>query len=129
MWVTKVSTMVCLSTAESEYVAAVQAAKSAIWIHEMVSELQGFQLPPIQMYEDNQACIRMVSNPVISGHNRHFSMRMWWLRQQVEDRVVVFRYVPSEAQLADILTKVLPAPLFLRLRGAIMSMKPVVYRQ
>ena len=129
MWATKVSTMVCLSTAEAEYVAAVQEVKSAIWIRAMVAELQGRDLPPVTVYEDNQACIKMATNPVVSGRNRHFAMRMWWLRQQVEDGAVVFKYVPTESQLADMFTKVLPAPEFVKHRDALLSTTPAVYRQ
>ena len=118
-----------ISTAESEYVVAVQAVNSEIWIRVMVAELQGHDLPPVTVFEDNQACIKMVRNPVVSGSNRHFAMSMWWLRQQVDDGVVVLKYVPSESQLADMFTKVLPTPEFVRHHDGLLSTKPAVYRR
>ena len=120
MWSTKVTTMVCLSTAESEYIAATQAMKSALWLSNMLAELQHTRPSPVAMYEDNQACIRMATNPVVSARNRHFSMRMWWLRQQVEEGLLQFSHVATENQLADIFTKVLSIPTFVALRDRIM---------
>ena len=121
MWSTKVTTMVCLSTAESEYIAATQAMKSALWLSNMLAELRHTRSSPVAMYEDNQTCIRMATNPVVSVRNRHFAMRMWWLRQQVEDGALHFDHVATEHQLADIFTKVLPAPTFIALRDRIMA--------
>ena len=50
----------------------------------------------------------MITNPAVSARNRHFAMRMWWLRDVVEKGQVSVQYVPTEKQLVDILTKVPP---------------------
>ena len=121
MWETKLITMVCLSTAESEYIAAVNAAKTALWLARMCSGFCDTAFPTINMLEDNQVCIQMIKNPVVSVRNRHFTMRMWWLREQVENNLLLVTYISSNEQLANILTKVLPAPLFLTLRGKILG--------
>ncbi len=75
--------------------------------------------------EDNQATIKMAENPVVSGRNRHFSMRMWWLRDQVSSGMIRLTYVPTGLQLADILTKPLPTPRFAAIRDAIMRDEPL----
>ena len=80
IWESKLSTMVYLSTAEAEYVAAVHASKSALWLGRLLCELRHLPVPPILLLEDNQACINMAMNPVVSARNRHFAMRMWWIR-------------------------------------------------
>ena len=77
MWEAKVTTMVCLSTAEAEYYAAVHAAKSVLWLASLVAEITASPVPTAIIYEDNAACIRMATNPIVSARNRHFSMRMW----------------------------------------------------
>ena len=73
------------------------------------------------MFEDNQACIKMTVNPVVSARNRHFAMRMWWLREKVEQGLITLTYVESKSQLADIFTKPLPKPIFIEIRDRIMS--------
>ena len=125
MWATKLTSMVCLSTAEAEYFAAVQAVKSALWLARMLAEVLAATTPTVVIYEDNQACIRMATNPIVSARNRHFAMRMWWLRQQAEDSTITLRHVPSRQQLSDIFTKVLPAPTFTVLRDALMAHAPL----
>ena len=67
----------------------------------------------------------MIENPVVSARNRHFAMRMWWLRQQAEDNTIQLSHVPSRHQLADIFTKVLPAPTFTALRDSLMTHAPL----
>ena len=120
-WETKITTMVCLSTAESEFVAAVHAAKSALWLVNFAATLCNIPVPAVTMFEDNQTCIKMTVNPVVSSRNRHFAMRMWWLRQKVEEGSIALSYVETQHQLADIFTKPLPKPLFIQLRDKIMS--------
>ena len=77
MWATKLTSIVCLSTAEAEYFAAVQAAKSALWLARMLAEVLNATPPTVVLYEDNQACVRMATNPIVSARNRHFAMCMW----------------------------------------------------
>ena len=111
--------MVCLSTAEAEWVAAVEAIKSTMWIRDLVGYLLRRTMPAISVFEDNQSCIRMAENPVISPRNRHFAMRMHWLRDLVTDKAVSFPHVPTDQQLADIFPKALPIARFRTLRDAI----------
>ena len=79
MWETKVSTMVCLSTVESEFVVVVHDVdvKSALWLVNLTVTLCNVPTPPITMFEDNQTCLKMTVNPVVSSRNRHFVVCMW----------------------------------------------------
>ena len=82
-WLTKVTSAVCLSTAEAEFIAATEAAKDIIWLRNFLTELNFPRLAPTTLYEDNQACVAMVKNHVVSARNRHFAVKMSWLREQV----------------------------------------------
>ena len=127
LWITKLTSIVCLSTAEAEYFAAVEASKSALWLARMLAEVLRAAPPTVVLYEDNQACIHMANNPVVSARNRHFAMRMWWLRDQVAAKTIAFRHVPTKHQLADILTKVLPAALFRALCDVLFKGRSLFY--
>ena len=54
----------------------------------------------------------MVKNHVVTGRNRHFAVKMAWLRQQVTDRILKFVFVSGKNNVADIFTKVLSAAAF-----------------
>ena len=120
-WATKATSMVCLSTAESEFVAATEAVKDVLWLRGLLSELGFIHATPSIVFEDNQSCVAMVRNHIVSGRNRHFCVKMAWLRSQVNQRHVEFRFVASKNNLADIFTKVLPAETFCRLRDALLK--------
>ena len=54
----------------------------------------------------------MVKNHIVTGRNRHFAVKMAWLRQQATDRILVFVFVSGKNNVADIFTKVLTASAF-----------------
>ena len=124
-WLTKATTAVCLSTAEAEYVAATDAAKDVVWLRNFLCELGFEQAGPSLLYEDNQACVAMVNNHVVTGRNRHFCVKMAWLRQQVADKLVRFKFVASRNNVADLMTKLLPPGAHSRLAELLMMPKVV----
>ena len=73
----------------------------------MLTELGFPQSAATVLYEDNQACVTMINNHAVTGSNRHFCVKMSWLRAQKRDGIVVFTYVASKNNVADILTKIL----------------------
>ena len=115
----------CLSTAEAEYVAATEATKDLLWLRNFLRELGFEQLVPSRLYEDNQACVVMVNNHVVTGRNRHFCIKMAWLREQVAAKHVTFVFVASKNNVADIFTKVLPPDAHTRLTDLLMKAKVV----
>ena len=120
VWASKCTTMVCLSTAEAEFVAATEAAKDVVWLRGLLSEL-GFSLAaPSVLLEDNQACVSMIRNNSVSDRNRHFAVKMAWLRDKVSSKVLSFVFVPSKNNCADIFTKVLPDAQFRLLSARLM---------
>jgi hypothetical protein len=120
-WTTKPTTMVCLSTAEAEFVAATCAARDVVWLTNAVTELTLPPASPAIIYEDNQACIAMIKNHVVSGRNRHFCIKMAWLREQVAQGNIVFKFVPSKFNVADIFTKILADEAFADLRDTLLA--------
>ena len=75
-WLTKSTSSVCLSTAEAEYIVVTEAVKDVVWLRNFLSEIGFKQAEPSQLFEDNQACVTMVNNHVVTDRNRHFCVRM-----------------------------------------------------
>ena len=124
-WLTKSTTAVCLSTAEAEYIAATETTKDVVWVRNLLQELGFTQEQPSHLLEDNQACVAMVNNHVVSGRNRHFCVKMACLRQQVELKVVRFRFVASRNNVADLLTKILTHEAHERLASKLLRAKDI----
>jgi histone deacetylase 1/2 len=120
-WTSKITSMVCLSTAEAEFVAATEAAKELTWLRNILTEIGFPQDDPSVLHEDNQATIRMATNPIVSARNRHFSIKMSWIREQVANGIVTLQYVPTEDQIADILTKALSKTMFVKNRDLLVK--------
>ena len=120
-WASKCTTMVCLSTAEAEFIAATEAAKDVIWIRGLLQELSLDSKVASTVYEDNQACVSMINNSAVSPRNRHFAVKMAWLRDQVSNNKIKFVFVQSKKNFADLFTKVLPEDQFRTLREKLMN--------
>jgi hypothetical protein len=70
----------------------------------------------VVLYEDNEACEKLIKN--YGGHDRlkHLDIRLSVVREHYEKSLVSIRRVCSADQLADFLTKVMPAKQQRRLR-------------
>ena len=68
------------------------------------------------MFEDNQYCIKLLSK---YEHKRlkHVDIKFNFIKDLVEERIMVVKYVPTDNQLADIMTKGLPGENFVKLRN------------
>ena len=62
----------------------------------------------------------MVRNHVVTGRNRHFAVKMVWLREQVTNNILAFVFVAGKNNVADIFTKVLTASAFSHLTHMIL---------
>jgi hypothetical protein len=116
-WKSRRQPTVALSTTEVEYMASADAAKQATWLRLLLDDLQ-LGPPtdsPIPIYNDNNGCITLSKNPVHHDKSKHIAMRHHFLREKVEDGSIDLSDVPSASNIADLLTKSLPADTFTRL--------------
>ena len=114
-WVTKKQSTVALSSTEAEYVALATASTEAVWTRNLLKELGWKLKDPVIMYEDNQACIHLLSK---WEHQRlkHIDIKYNFIRDLSNDGVIRVLYVPSDLQKADLLTKGLTGMKFEKLR-------------
>tara|TARA_B100000941_G_scaffold277123_1_gene240352 strand:- start:92 stop:577 length:486 start_codon:yes stop_codon:yes gene_type:complete len=108
MWSSSLNKIVSTSTAESEVLAAAQAAKDAIHLQNLLSFL-GYPRRTIVLKEDNSAAIAQVEGGLKYVRKaKHYSVWLHFLQQKVLDKVISFEYTPTKLQLADVMTKNLP---------------------
>ena len=54
---------------------------------------------------DNQSCIKMTENPVFHDKSKHIEIKYHFVWDIVQKEAVNLKYVPTEEQVADVLTK------------------------
>ncbi len=106
-WNSKSQPVTAISAAESEYIAATEAAKEAIWWRLFMDEL-GFKQETTILHEDNQACIILSKNPQSHNRTKHIQVRFHFIREKVASQEIAMQYIPTKSQLADIFTKGTP---------------------
>ena len=109
-WSSKRQTLVTRSTAEAEYIALSRTAHEAVWMSRLLSQLFKLELTPVTIYCDSQAAIALLSKIGFHQRTKHIDIHYHFTRQCIADGQLNVEYVPTDEQLADILTKALPAP-------------------
>ncbi|GJR12854.1 retrovirus-related pol polyprotein from transposon TNT 1-94 [Tanacetum coccineum] len=71
-WVSKLQSVVAMSTMEAEYVAAAQTSKEAVWLKMLLEEL-GHEQDNITLFCDNQSTLYLARNP--NGYACHASRK------------------------------------------------------
>jgi len=111
-WKSKKQATPALSTCEAEYQAASQAAQEISWLRGLLENLGFPQAKPTPLYIDNQAAILHSKANRYHARTKHFDIKLHHIRNLIKNKTVEPIYVPTTEQLADILTKILPRPIF-----------------
>ena len=124
-WKSKSQLTVALSSTESEYMALSAATQEALSLRELITFLTATSgptassLPALNLWEDNQGAIHVASNPVTGPRLKHIDIRHHFIREHIVAGEVSVSYIPTEFQLADIMTKNLERPRFQLLSAAL----------
>ena len=127
-WSSKRQDAVSLSTCEAEYRGQTQAAKEAIWLKRLFTELSKdlgedghavFGPTAVIIYSDNQSAIALAKNPTNHGRTKHIELQQHFIREQVTANAIRLEYVPADLMVADGLTKPLRRDAFARFSKAL----------
>eukprot|EP00253_Pinus_taeda_P033835 PITA_33835 len=107
-WMSRKQEIVALSSAKAEYIAACEVIREAVWLRKMLSDLFIGPLDPTIIHCDNTSYIRLFEDLVFHGKTKHINNKYHYIRKLVQDGVLRLNYIPTDDQIADILTKFLP---------------------
>ena len=109
------SKIVCLSTAESEYVAAASCCTQLLWMRQTLKDY-GVTCDKVPLLCDNESAIKIGHNPVQHNKTKHIEIRHHFIREHIARGDIDLSYVGTKDQLADIFTKPLDEARFVELR-------------
>lgn len=67
---------------------------------------------PTVIFEDNQSCIKVAEEPREHKRMKHIDVKYNFIRDAITNKEVDVKYIPSNDQIADIMTKSLGKTLF-----------------
>lgn len=106
-WASRKQSSVSHSTVEAEYISLSDGLKEVLWMKSMLEELglDEFVGKPCSVYVDNQGAISLASDKITSRRSKHIDIKYHFVREKVENGEVCLKYVSTQENLADILTK------------------------
>ena len=125
-WAAKQQRSTATSTAQSENIALSQAAAECLWLRKVCATvLHVDSMPTTNIAEDNAAALKWCYNPINHGKQKHIPVAYHFIREQVA-QFGHLNIVPisTDFQLADLFTKVLPAPRYKFLVDSILGKNP-----
>ena len=104
-WSSKKQQTVARSSTESEYRALSTACAEIVWIQALLGELKlkCSQIPVI--WCDNNGAAALATNPVYHAKTKHIELDVHFIREKVTGKQVEIKYVPSEWNIVNVLTK------------------------
>ncbi|CAM8908670.1 unnamed protein product [Rhodiola kirilowii] len=106
-WKSQLQSVVALSSTEAEFIAATEAAKEAVWLKGLLSEITLTDYVPL-IYSDSQSALHLCRDPVYLERSKHIDVRLHFIRDMVEKVMIRIEKILGDINPADFGTKVVP---------------------
>ena len=111
-WRSKKQPVVARSSAEAEYRGMAFGVCELLWLKNLLRDLGVNSKDTMNLYCDNTSAIEIAHNPVQHDRTKHVEVDRHFIKEKLEAGIIVFPFVKSENQLADILTKAVASQAF-----------------
>ena len=124
IWCSKLQTSIATSTMEAEHTALSMALRAAIpllevtqaittGLHHLAAQNRLVTFRPT-LHEDNQGAKLLAESPPgrETPRSKFYALKLHWFRSWLEPKKIEIKYIKSELQKADYLTKAMPTPKF-----------------
>ena len=115
-WHRKKQACVALSTVEAEYIVVGSYCAQILWIKQQLEDF-GLHVSNVSLLCDNTSAINLTKNQIQHSRTKHIEIRHHFIRDHVCNGDCEVKFIESEKQLADIVTKPLPKDKFFLLRN------------
>jgi hypothetical protein len=100
------------STTESMYKSMANTATDLCWLQSLLSELGVFLPTTPILFCDNIGSTYFSVNPIFHARTKHIAIDYHFVRNRVATKSLIFKFLSSKDQIADVLTKPLVAARF-----------------
>ena len=104
LWKTHLQRCTIDNTCEAEYIAASLCSKDIKYIRNLLIEL-GIETEIPVLNCDNRSTVYQLYHESISPKLRHISIKYHSIRNDINDKNIIIKWISTENQIADILTK------------------------
>jgi hypothetical protein len=106
-WKSKRQPTVALSTTQAELLASTDAGKEAIWLRQLLADLQlgPADGDPTTIKNDNMGAVQLAKHQHGFKVNKAFDLRAQWIREHQDMGVIKLEHVDTQSNRADLLTK------------------------
>ena len=118
-WKSKKQPTVALSSCESEYVALCASVQESVYLGRLITELLQKSFEPVTIHVDNQGAIDLAKNPTHHERSKHIDIKYHFSRDCVAEGKVEVVHVPSECNVADMMTKAVSKGKLLKFRDTL----------
>jgi len=105
--------------------AFMHAMAQALWMMKFFAEIGLPVTNPITIYADNNGSISNSTNDKNHCRTKHIDIKFHFVKEHTKKGEIMFIYIPSSNNLADLFTKFLPRKMIRRLTTA-MDLNPKV---
>ena len=125
-WRSLRQTSVSLSPTEAEVMSLCTTVKELVWLRNLMLELKLVRDDPTPVYCDNTSAIRLGRDEKAIHRTKHLRAQFYFCHEQVQNKVLDIKYINTNDQLADYLTKPLQVNKFIDARDKMIT--KIVYR-
>ena len=104
-WSSRKQQTVSRSSTEAEYKALANATAEIIWLQSLLGELGVYQSRAPTLWCDNLGATYLAANPVFHARTKHIEVDFHFVRERVARKTLEIRFISTQDQLADGLTK------------------------
>ena len=107
VWGSKKQANTSLSSTEVKFIASTSVTQELIWLRGLLSSINHLSHTAIPLLIDNQGAILLIKNSLSSKHSKHIKLRYYFICEKFTDGTIAAKYISTDKQLADSLTKAL----------------------
>lgn len=118
VWKSTKQSVTAESTVEAEFLACDAVSKEVVWVKNFLEEITPNKVEsPIAINCDNQGTFELIKNKQIHSRIKHMDIKYMAVRERIDNKKIILKYVPTSDNQADIFTKPLPAKQFTKLKS------------